>query len=276
VNSGIIAKGTPATSFSVTFPKGGSFEFICIVHPFMTGTVNVLPPGTWVAPQADIDRNAARTLEAELAKGEAIAATQPGRRVANGWEVVTPGAPPGIAINRFAPARVQIGVGETVTWRNDFEGPPHTVTFGWQPSPTGFLSIEPAGDGPPNLFLDPRVAFPAKPTPNYEGTGYYNSGLISTGAEATGGSSFSLTFTKAGTYPYVCVLHVDMGMAGVVVVGDGIGTSPGAPGRIAPPATGDAGLAEDPATMTSWFLAAAGVLIFGLAGIAAIKVRLDS
>ncbi|HLF78446.1 MAG TPA: plastocyanin/azurin family copper-binding protein [Dehalococcoidia bacterium] len=276
VNSGILAKGTPATSFTVSFPKGGSFEYICIVHPFMTGTVNVLPSGTWVPAQADIDKRATAALEAELKKAEGIAASQVGKKVANGWEVLTPGAPPGIAIQRFSPSRLSIAVGETVTWKNDNPGPPHTVTFGYTPQPTGFLSIEPAGgDNPPNLFLDQKVAFPAKPSPNYEGTGYYNSGLILSGPEATGGTSFSLTFTKAGTYNYVCVLHLDQGMAGVVIVGDGGGAAGGGPGgAILPPNTGDAGLADN-TSMTPWLLAAAVVLVVGLGGLGLAKVRMS-
>jgi plastocyanin len=278
VNSGVIAKGSPATSFTVTFPKTGSFEFICIVHPWMMGTINVLPSGTWVPPQSVSDNEARRVKEATLAKAEGIAASQSGRRVPGGWEVITPGAPPEIAIQRFSPSRVQIAVGETVTWKNDNPGPPHTVSFGYQPGPTGFLSIEPSTDGPPNIFLDPKVAFPVKPSPNYEGTGYYNSGIIDSTPEATGGSSFSLRFTKAGTYPYICILHADQGMAGVVIVGEGGGAAAGGPGGvgpISPPNTGDAGLA-DGASMTPWLIAGIAVLVLGLGGLTFAKARLDA
>ncbi len=35
---------------------------------------------------------------------------------------------------------------------------------------------------------------------------------------ASSGSTFSFTFTKAGTYPYYCNVHCSLGMKGVVTV----------------------------------------------------------
>jgi plastocyanin len=32
------------------------------------------------------------------------------------------------------------------------------------------------------------------------------------------GTDFSVTFTAAGTYPYFCSLHADLGMVGTIVV----------------------------------------------------------
>jgi plastocyanin len=42
--------------------------------------------------------------------------------------------------------------------------------------------------------------------PNYDGTAFVGSGLIT-----AKGTTFSLTFTKAGTFGYVCLLHPGMG-----------------------------------------------------------------
>ena len=263
INSGILAKGSPATSWTVTFPKAGSYPFVCIVHPFMTGVVNVLGAGVYVAPQAQRDAEAAQQLEATLRQGEAIAAAvrTGSTRLANGttsWEVVTPGAPPGIAINRFAPARIQIGVGDTVVWNNPNPGPPHTVTFG-EPPAAAVANV-------PDDEIPAVVAFPVKPSQTYDGRSFYNSGIISTGPEATGGSSFSLTFPAAGTFPYICVLHIDQGMAGVVVVGGG-----GAGGGITAPSTGDAGLASRSGGGLLFY--AAGLALLMLAGGGAWRLR---
>jgi hypothetical protein len=40
------------------------------------------------------------------------------------------------------------------------------------------------------------------------------------------GSTFKVTFTKAGTYKYLCLLHADMGMVGEVDVLPAAATAP--------------------------------------------------
>ncbi len=79
----------------------------------------------------------------------------------------------------FVPATVTVEVGDTVTWH--FSGEPHTVT---------------SGSGP----TDPRL-----------GTAF-DSGLVEPGG------TFQVTFTAPGTYRYICLVHIDSGMAGTIVV----------------------------------------------------------
>ncbi|MER3486217.1 MAG: hypothetical protein C4345_09830 [Chloroflexota bacterium] len=43
-----------------------------------------------------------------------------------------------------------------------------------------------------------------------------HSGVI--GADLPFGTTFSVTFTKPGTYPYMCVLHDELGMVGTIVI----------------------------------------------------------
>lgn len=83
----------------------------------------------------------------------------------------------------FQPDRIEIKVGEKVTWKNyDLED--HTVTS--QPKPA-------QADEQQKPVFD---SGPLKP-----------------------GQSFDYTFTKAGSYPYYCQMH--KGMTGVVVVTSG-------------------------------------------------------
>jgi len=105
-----------------------------------------------------------------------------------------------IAALMLMPQNVDVKVGTTVTWH--FNGPePHTVTFVPQGQPT------PAPSSP--------GATEAKGTPGpYDGTTLVSSGLLPTG-NTTG--AFALTFTKAGTYDYVCVIHP--GQKGRITVG---------------------------------------------------------
>jgi plastocyanin len=127
------------------------------------------------------------------------------RSAATTWNVLVGGQTPDKAIQAqtFLPSTLTINEGDTVTWKpNAFV---HTVSFlsGAQPPPP----VVPDGN---QIVSNPVVDVPAG-GPNYDGTGYANSGLMPIVAQ-----SFSLTFTKPGTYSYICLLHP--GMAGQVVV----------------------------------------------------------
>jgi hypothetical protein len=73
-------------------------------------------------------------------------------------------------------------------------------------------------------------------------------------------NKFSMTFNKAGTYAYVCLLHADQGMAGVIVVGPP-GSGAPAGGAITPPSTGDGGLLD--AGSGAWMMYAGLLLLAG-------------
>ena len=87
----------------------------------------------------------------------------------------------------FAPATVNIAVGDTVTWTN-----PGIITHS--------VTCDPA-----QAVTAANVALPAGVPP-------FDSG--SKEQDAT----FSHTFTVKGTYKYVCKMHEAMGMIGTVVV----------------------------------------------------------
>lgn len=106
----------------------------------------------------------------------------------------------------FFPTSLTVNEGDTVTWTMNAAFV-HTVTFlsGTPPPPEPI----PSGDGN-SLMLNPQNAFPVG-GPTYDGTGFVGSGILD-----GKGANFSLTFTKAGTFGYVCMLHP--GMAGQIVV----------------------------------------------------------
>ena len=138
--------------------------------------------------------------------GSSLAAgrAQPAR-AATTWQAQVGGASADHALQAqaFLPTTLTINEGDTVNWTF---APVHTVTFlSGSPPPELFMA---SSEG---LELNPAVAFPAG-GPDYDGTGYVNSGIL----PETGGTSFALTFTKAGSYGYICLLHP--GMAGTVIV----------------------------------------------------------
>jgi plastocyanin len=59
---------------------------------------------------------------------------------------------------------------------------------------------------------NPLAEFPTLPGGSYDGSYFINSGRIQAG------DSFSVTFSKAGVFPYVCIPHINQGMVGTVEV----------------------------------------------------------
>lgn len=124
----------------------------------------------------------------------------------------------GVWSNAFNPRKIEVATGDTVVWK--FAGF-HTVTF---LGGTQFPSLTvPEGD---RTYFNPRVFFPVGGR-TYDGTGYHNSGTPPENSAAFAKLTYALTFTKPGTYQYVCVVH-GPGMGGTVVVKDRVSGSPSA------------------------------------------------
>lgn len=145
----------------------------------------------------------------------------------------------------------------------------HTVTFGDEPQ---IFTIEAAQAGPPKLVLNPQF-FPAGGT-EHTGTGYYNSGPIASADQPPDPmfvQSYSLKFTQAGRYEYICIPHYPMGMDATVVVEASAATN------VVAPASGTDGTAAGmPATGSGadWLLpAVVGGLLLALSGMA-LRLRL--
>lgn len=138
------------------------------------------------------------------------------------WTVVAGGATKDFSIwsNAFHPRKAEIAVGDTVVWK--YEGF-HTVTFlGGEAFPP--LTVQ-EGD---RTYFNPRVFFPVGNN-TYDGTGYHNSGTPPEDLAAFKTLTYRLTFTKPGTYHYVCVVH-GPGMGGTIIVAARGAGSPAAAG----------------------------------------------
>jgi plastocyanin len=110
-----------------------------------------------------------------------------------------------VQANTFLPTSLSVNVGDSVTWHLR-SGEFHTVTFlSGAPQPP-FIIV-----GQQGPELNPAAVAPAG-GPTYDGTGIASSGLL------VQGQQYSLGFTKAGTYPFLCLVHA--GMAGTVHVRD--------------------------------------------------------
>lgn len=228
-NSGILGKQPPAPgappndTFALTFDKPGTYQFVCLIHPYMDGVVVVEPATDSTVPsQADIDAQI-KAQKAQL-DTQVKAATDwskkpqsvAGPNNTTNWLVNAGinGGDPHAALYDFGPKATTIKAGDSVTWvSSEF----HTVTFNPKPPPPDFIVPKPQGTNkPPLLTINPKLLLPSKPTATYDAAQYYNSGPLGLGLP--GGNAFSLTFDKPGTYDYFCGVHVDLGMKGTIIV----------------------------------------------------------
>ncbi|MBD0276218.1 MAG: hypothetical protein ICV73_30370, partial [Acetobacteraceae bacterium] len=151
----------------------------------------------------------------------------------------------------YFPNPLAIAVGDTVNFQ--FRGF-HTVTFlGGQPAPRFEIPGAEAG----TLLLNPQAFFPSVPpgttSVTYDGTGFLNSGAPEEpepegegeGGESAAPPPFAVTFTTAGSYTYLCLIHP--GMVARLVVEPAGAALPETPAQAT--ARGQAQLQEVLATM---------------------------
>lgn len=188
-NSGVMAGGR---SWSLTFTRPGMYQYVCLIHGMvMAGFVIVHP----AQPRHS-------TLYHVMAGDGPQAAGDQANATTN---------------DAFYPYQLTIHVGETVQWMGGF----HTISFGpaamLMQLQKSFVMPTPQRNGPPLFVINPKAAFPSGGA-TYDGTGFVNSGILpfTVPKGSTAPPSFKLTFTKAGTYRYVCLVHP--GMDGSITV----------------------------------------------------------
>lgn len=215
VNSGLLPQGPQAPpDFTLTFAKAGTYLYFCVIHPGMTGEVDVVDDaGKADTAKAVTDRGDA-ALDGYLTEGRAAKkklAEAPPRKeaagAANNWFVEMGTTTEHTDILAFSPVPVAVKAGDKVTFVNNSQAP-HTATF---------------GPVPPNP-TDPKVVNPApgpSPQPLVGGGAFLNTGQLPPDSPPGAGPplaarSYTYTVPTAGNYSFVCALHVASGMAGSI------------------------------------------------------------
>ena len=253
-NSGFMFKDA---STDVTFNVIGDFKFICLFHAGMELNVSVVGTPVTIATQDTLDKTGKAQSDGFITAGKALAAGITQTKVTDAGGTSTWNMQVGLTqgqadVVQFLPAGpLKINTGDSVKWTS-ITDTPHTVTFGEPFNPIVTL-------GQYTTF-SPAAALPSGGS-TFSG-GSANSGLMDKSGQVPGGSAYTLTFTKAGTYTYVCLLHADQGMAGTIVVSDNAPAPAVAPPAIKPPNTGTGGAAG---TDGSWL---AALLLLGATGLA--------
>jgi plastocyanin len=246
--------GPPAPFVVKVTAPAGTYVFHCRVHSWMTGTLNVVAPGSsGVTTAASADAAAATQAAADVAAGmaaEAAASTAGQVKHPNGtttWTLTVGTSDPEghVAVLDMLPRKITIKKGDTVVWRPRDRNEPHTITFPKDLNTDAVPLCEGSGgrDTPAVPTVTPPMspldfACNGHPADEFEfggGNGVRtitspttasDSGLVAYRTVAAGFdmpatvtlSSWWVKFTgaTAGTYHYVCQIHD--GMEGDIVV----------------------------------------------------------
>ena len=233
-NSGFIPfQGAKGNTFELPLSDDiapGTYHYYCNWHFVgMSGVVEVVPDDEAIPSQDEVNRKARAEVDADVevlqkaldAVDRGPASAEPLVGVPLGEEVMEEHPLFHAFLDEFVPATVEAKVGREVTWT--FDGG-HNIAFN---VPKYFPVFEVKDDG--MVTIDKRafeaVKWPAPERPEppdgeeegepepvhidggeFDGSG----GFHSTGLDYNAGDTFSLTFTKPGTYLFACLIHPAM------------------------------------------------------------------
>jgi plastocyanin len=221
-------QGVPVPdSFSLTFDTPGTYAYLCLVHPEgMFGTVEVVASSAADIPsQAEIDAVAQAEMGLLLGPIERVRGVQgasvqnePGPNNSQFWYVRAGNASQGglderAHILEFLPRDVTITAGDTVIWRALSL---HTATFVPSPPAPAVFLPEAQPDGSPWMVQNHLYLERTKPAGVFNPAQYFNSGPLN--SPNAGSTAWALTFETPGTFEYICLVHQELGMKGMITV----------------------------------------------------------
>lgn len=210
----------------------GAYRFTCLLHgPEMIETITVVDKSA----DADTADEVAKlrdeqlgTVQAGLAQPYAdlrafAGSDEGGTRI--DVQTAADGDGASAFVAEFGPEEIRIPVGGSVTWSDTGGG--HTVSFNAGEdvktlrvvAADGTIHVNEAAIAPAQVTVPEPPADGGDgsgeegPPPLLDGGSWDGTGFLSTGGS---GGPFKLTFTKAGTYEYKCLIHD--GMEGSVIV----------------------------------------------------------
>jgi plastocyanin len=200
--SGVFQGQGAPPDYVVRFPKAGTYAYLCTIHPGMKGTVKVKPgkvpsakqDGKAVAKQVAATVKSAKRLAKEVPAGNVVVAGNDRKEV---------------AFFSFSPAVRQVSAGTAVEFEMAKSSTEmHNVVFGPEPllAETAAKFFAP---GPQGIAYDPVSVYASAPGAlTHQGTDeLLNTGLIDADPRTTFPASATVTFTKAGSYTYICTVH---------------------------------------------------------------------
>ncbi len=217
ISSGLPLGATPKP-LKVKFPKKGTYTVLCALHPGMKATVVVKGKKAKIPTvKQDRARVKAQTKSAiKLAKKLAA-----GQGAPTGLTVRAGNDKQGIAALAFFPAAKTVKVGQSVKFTvSDKTTETHNVAF----APKDYAEQDLAASFIGPTGLDPRTVYPSEPFGSplvvggtSHGNGFVNTGMLDSEKATPLPKSASVSFSKAGTYQYYCIVH-GAAMSGTITV----------------------------------------------------------
>ena len=215
VNSGFDpAHFFPGITFTLTLGNSlppGRYAYICALHLFMHGVIDVVPADAALPKtDADIAAAASRQIARDLESASDAAERALDRAEDRPLTVFVGAGTRRVTNLRFFPASITVHVGQSITFRKTMDPTePHTVTFGTAPA----NDFAPAG-GPPFTWDGTHPISTGAMLTQRQFDFYIASALGVPGAMTTA----TIKFTKAGTFKYICAIHDEAGMVASVTV----------------------------------------------------------
>jgi plastocyanin len=205
--SGVFQGQGAPPDYVVSFPKAGRYRYVCSIHPGMKGTVKVLPRKAKAPSKAKDAKTVAKQVGATIKSATKLAAQAPAGNVVRAGNDRKE-----VAFFSFFPASRQVKAGETVRFEMSKDSTEiHNVVFGPEPflAETAAKFISPGAQG---IAYDPLSVYASDPGAlAYDGAnhgnGFLNTGLLDTDPRTSFPAAKSVTFTKAGTYGFICTVH---------------------------------------------------------------------
>jgi len=217
VNSGLVPQGPQAAPpFEMTFARPGTYNYQCVIHPQMAGSI-VVAAGDAGETAAAVTTRGDQEMGQWLAEGNEaynkMMAAKPvstkNRDGSTSWKVEMGTSTPHTDILAFAPVPANVKHGDKVTFINNSMAP-HTASF---------FNAQPP-------LTNPEDAAAQKPAPGpspqkLNSKDLFNTGLLPPNAPPGAGPpeaarSFTFSVPTAGEYQYVCIFHAPSGMAGEI------------------------------------------------------------
>jgi plastocyanin len=202
--------------------KPGTYHYFCLLHrEGMSGTITVVDSKTKVPSPSEAKTRGDSELSQMVTKlkptADKLAALTKDTAQAGASSPDVQEA--GVA--EFGPKEIDIKQGDSVTWTIDGA---HTISFNTPADAKTFITKSADGGYHVNMKAAAPSNSPGQPAdPSasplidagaWDGTTFLNSGFIASSGSPS--YQYKVTFSKAGTYNYECIVHP--GMGGKVVV----------------------------------------------------------